>query len=281
MIKKTDNDTRTTPLREALAQRKPHRREIDTSDLPGLEKQKLVLQILRSAEHNEALAWAYTLRDRLAKKEAALRDDEALFGQLKKIAHLFVACRDAAEPDSYPAFPHPDWMQEKFHPAELQTLLNRYNSFVAEVFPGGADELIEPHKLVALLDLCAEHADSDIPNEALARFEHVMLVEVVVRAAVMLRDANRQNADMTARLDVLASAGVTYSEEVGEADAGSLSNFAIRLLAEEPQNDVLALAAERVRTQRDAELAMSMLGWKEGSQAWRRVLGEERGGKTS
>lgn len=275
MIKKNDDAQRETPLRRALAERKPHRKEIPTDDLPGIEGNRLVLQVLKTAEHNEALALAYTLRDRAAKQTPALRDDEPFFGQLKKIACLFLACRDAKEPDDYPAFPNAEWMQEKIHPAELTTLLNHYNSFVGEVFPGGADALIEPHRLVALLDMLAEHADSDVPNAALARFEHVMLVEVVVRAAVLLKDAKTENADLRHRLGVLGSAGVVYPEDGGDPDAGALSNFAVRLLAADPENVALAESAERVRTRRDAELVMAMLGWKEGSQAWRRVIGED------
>lgn len=275
MIKKSDNNTRSTPLREALAQRKPHRKEIPTEDLPGLEKQKIVLQVLRSAETNEALALAYTLRDKAAKQTPALRDDEKFFEDLKIVAHLFLACRDSAEPDAYPAFPSAEWMQEKLHAAELGVLLNRYNGFVGEVFPGGAETLIEPHKLVALLDMLAEHASTDVPNEALARFSHEMLVEVAVRAAVLLKDAKDENVDLRARLDVLSSAGVVYPEEGGEADAGTLSAFAVRLLASDPGNDLLAESAERVRTKRDAELVMSMLGWKEGASLWKHVLGED------
>lgn len=274
MIKKSDNDTRVTPLREALAQRKPHRKEIPTDDLPGLQKQRLVLQILRSAEHNESLALAYTLRDRASKDQPALRDDEAFFDHLKKVAHLFLATRDAAEPNAYPAFPSAEWMQERLHPSELGVLLNLYNGFVGEVFPGGAETLIEPHKLTALLDMLAEHASTDVPNEALARFSHEILVEVVVRAAVLLKDAKTENVDLRARLGVLSSAGVVYPEEGGEADAGTLSAFAVRLLASDPGNDLLAEAAERVRTKRDAELVMSMLGWKEGTPLWRHVIGE-------
>lgn len=278
MINKPDHERHETPLRSMLAQRKPHRKEIETSDLPGIQGQKLVLQVLRNSEHNEALALAYTMRDRAAKQTPALRDDEDFFKGLKIVAHLFLACRDAAEPDAYPAFPSADWMQEKIHPAELTILLNRYNGFVGDVFPGGRDVLLESHKLLALLDLLAEHADSDVPNDALARFSHEMLVEVVVRAAVLLKDAKDEIAEMQRREEALASAGVKYPEEGDAVDAGTLSTFAVRLLAREPENDVLTLAAERVRTSRDAELVMSMLGWKEGSPAWRDVLGEEAGG---
>jgi hypothetical protein len=279
MIKRSDNETKETGLRRKLADRKPFRKTIETDDIAGVDLEKLVLQVLRNSEQNEALALAYTLRDRAAKVQPALASDDKFFEGLRIVAHLFVACRDAAEPDAYPAFVSPEWMQEKLHPHELQTLLNRYNAYVGEVFPGGADTLVEPHKLVALLDLCAEHEHDDIPNAALARFSHEVLVEVVIRAAVLLRDAKNDAVEMRARLDVLASAGVVYDEERGAVVDGTISNYAVRLMAEEPRNDVLAAAAERVRTQRDAELVMAMLGWKEGTPSWRRVLGEESGGK--
>ncbi len=279
MIKRPDNDSKKTSLRDRLADRKPHRKPVDADDIAGVQGEKVVLQVLRNSEQNEALALAYTLRDRAAKNQPALASDDKFFESLRIVAHLFVACRDAAEPDAYPAFVSPEWMQEKLHAHELQTLLNRYNAFVGEVFPGGVDTLIEPHKLVALLDLCAEHESDDIPNAALARFSHEVLCEIVIRAAVLLRDAKNEAVELRARLDVLASAGMVYDEATGTAD-GTISNFAVRLLAEEPRNDLLAAACERVRTQRDAELAMSLLGWKEGSPSWRRVLGEEPGQKT-
>jgi hypothetical protein len=280
MKNKTDHEKHETPLRKTLAERAPHRKTIDASDLAGVEKQSIVLQVLRNAEQNEALALAYTMRDRASKNVPALRDDEEFFNDLKIVAHLFLSCRDSAEPDAYPAFVSPEWMQEKIHKAELETLLAHYNAFVAKVFPGGADTLTEPEKVVALLRMLAEHASTDIPNEVLARWAHVMLVELVVRAAVLLKDAEDENAVMRTRLEGLAVAGVVYPEDGVEADVGALSNFAIRLMAAEPGNDLLHVSAERVRTARDAEIVMSMLGWKEGSQAWRRVLGEEHGEKT-
>lgn len=280
MRTKSDNGAHATSLRTKLSDRPPHRKTIEVADMPGISGEKITIQLLRSGEHNEALALAYTLRDRAAKKEPALAQDDGFFEGLRVVAHLFLATRDAAEPDDYPAFPSADWIAEHLHTHEIQTLLRHYNLFVGEVFPAGSENLVETAKLIALLEMCAEHAGTDAPNLALARFTHEVLVECLIRAAVLYADVVAEGAELRARVAAMSSAGVAYDEEGETADAGMLSNFAVRLLAEEPRNNVLALAIERVRTRRDAEIVMAMLGWAEGSPSWRRVLGEESGGKT-
>lgn len=268
-------------LEEQLKARKPHRKALDlVEQIPGITSGKVVVQVLRKSQHSVALEAAYRRLDKKAENVPALKEDRDYVTDLRNIATLHIAIRDAKDPDGYPAFLSPEWMEEHLTPHELSFLLNAYNQFVGEVYPGGSDHL-EPHKLIALLELCAEHAGTDIPNTALLSFTREMLAEVVVRAALLVVDAKAEAVEATAKVHVLLSAGVVPPEDGQEPADDALSAYAVRLIAADHENDILVAAAERVRTKRDAEIVMAMLGWKEGSQAWRRVLGEEAGATTS
>jgi hypothetical protein len=273
----TTNSSTLTPLQQKLAARKPHRKTIDLPGVPGIDGEKVTLQILRKGEASFALAAAYARVDKHAEKIPALRDDKDFVGDLKTIAVLHQAVRDAKDPDACPAFVSPEWMEERLAPAELSALLSAYNAFVAEVYPAGTQHL-EPHRLLALLELCAENAGTDIPNEAMLTFSREVLAEMVVRAAVLWKEARDAAVEAEGKLARLVNAGVVPPEEGAEEGDGNLSVYAIRLMARDHGNDLLALSAPRIRTARDAALAMTMLGWKEGSPAWRAVLGEESEG---
>lgn len=271
-----------TELQKKIEARKPHEKKISLRGFPGLEKDEIVLRVLRKGEAGRALASALARVDELAKLVPALKDDAGFVREQKTIAMLFAAARDAKDPVDLPAFVSPAWMEQHFDTPEFDYLLRAYNRFAGEAHPGGSQHL-EPGKLLALLDWIANESDSDAINDELLLFQNEILCEILIRAAVFYRDAKNEAAAERQKIEALAAAGFVPPDD-GEgivAVSETLSNFATRLLAQEPTNDLLANAATRIRTARDAELVMALLGWTEGSPSWRRVLGEEGGNRTS
>jgi hypothetical protein len=273
---------RKTALQEQIEARRPHQKKIALQGFPGLEKNEIVLRLLRKGEANAALAFSHGWLDRLCEKNPTLRENKKFVEDLTTISFLYSASRDASDPDGLPAFLSPDWMEKNFESPEFDYLLRVYNAFVGEVHRGGSQHL-GPGKLLDLLEWIAARADQDAINDELLLFQHDMLAEALIRAAVLWKDATNEALEIRQRLNALAAAGFVPADDENamSAIAETLSIHGTRLLAEDHANDVLANAAPRIRTARDAELAMSMLGWKEGSPSWRRVLGEESGDRTS
>lgn len=271
-----------TELQKKIEARKPHEKKISLRGFPGLEKDEIILRVLRKGEAGKALASALARVDELAKHVPALKEHPGFVKEQTNIALLFAATRDAKDPVDLPAFVSPAWMEQHFDTPEFDYLLRTYNRFAGEAHPGGAQHL-EPGKLLALLDWIANESDGDAINDELLLFQNEILCEILIRAAVFYRDAKNEAAAERQKIEALAAAGFVPPDD-GEGLAAvseTLSIFATRLLAQEPANDMLVNAMTRIRTARDAELAMSMLGWTEGSPSWKRVLGEEGGGRAS
>lgn len=271
-----------TELQTKIEARKHHERRVPLKGFPGLEKDAVVVRLLRKSDTNDALAATHFRIARLCEASPSLRESKDFVKDQETISLLFSAYRDVKDPSGMPAFFSPDWMEKHFDGAEISYLLRTYNAFAAEVHPDGSQHL-GPDKLEPFLDWIASQEDTDAINDELLLFSPVMLGEALIRAAVLVRDARREAVEARQRLELLAAHGFVPPDD-GEglsAVSETLSIFATRLLAIVPQNDFVANSAPRIRTGRDAELVMTMLGWVEGSPDWRRVLGEEGAEKTS
>lgn len=268
-------------LQSKLEARAPHQKLVPLGrSIPGVDGESVMIRLLRKGPQNDALEAALARIDKLAEKTPALRSEDAWVAEQKTIARLFAACRDAKDPDGLPAFASPEEMEKNLYTAEFDFLLNAYNALARETHPQGADHL-DPEKLVALLDMCAEHASSDLPNQILLGFSREILVETLVRAAVLRRDALDDARSAVEVLDRMKQAGFVPPDERAEDETDDISPIGARLLAEDPNDDSLAVVATKIRTHRDAAVLMAYKGWAEGSASWRRVMGEERGGSAS
>lgn len=264
-------------IAQAIEARKPHRKEFPLPGFPGIESGKIVFQIQRNGDTSDALVTAYGMRDAEAKKHAAMAENASLFSDLNLIALLHRAARDPEKPDEFPAFPSPGWMRQNLHTHELGILRNLYNSFVAEVFPGRIDLLDSSEKLLDFVRAIHANWKNDSPDVALAEFSHEVLRECFIRVCVFHGDMEAELKAVQAENTMLRAAGVKTREEEPEPGDGALSTYAVRLLAETAntiQNDAVREAAEDIHTERQAIIAMRMLGWSENSPAWKRVIGD-------
>lgn len=264
-------------LAEKIESRKPHRKEFDLVGFPNVDSGKIVFQIQRNGDTSDALVVAYGMRDAEAKKHSAMGDNASLFADLNLISVLHRAARDPEKPDEFPAFPSPDWMRKNLHTHELGILRNLYNAFVAEVFPGKIELLDSSEKLLDFVRLVYANWKNDSPDIALAEFSHEVLRECFVRVCVFHGDMENELKAIQAENAMLRAAGVKTREEEPEPGEDALSVYAVRLLAETAnttQNEAVSEAAADIHTERQAIVAMRMLGWSEKSPAWKRVIGD-------
>lgn len=262
-------------LAQQVEARKPHRKEFPLQGFPGIATGKIVFQIQRNGDTSDALVTAYGMRDAEAKKHPAMAENASLFSDLNLIAILHRAARDPEKPDEFPAFPSPGWMRQHLHTHELGILRNLYNAFVAEVFPGKIELLDSSEKLLDFVRLVYANWKNDSPDVALAEFSHEVLKECFIRVCVFHGDMEAELKAVQAENALLRSAGVKPREEEPEPGEDALSVYAVRLLAETAnttQADIVAEAAVDIHTERQAIVAMRMLGWSDKSPAWKRVI---------
>ena len=262
-------------LASQIESRKPHRKEFDLVGFPGIDKGKIVFQIQNNGDTSDALVVAYGMRDAEAKKHSAMADNASLFADLNLISVLHRAARDPEKPDEFPAFPSPEWMRRQLHTHELSILRNLYNAFVAEVFPGKIELLDSSEKLQDFVRLVYANWKNDSPDIALAEFSHEVLKECFIRTCVFYGDMEGELKAVQAENAMLRAAGVKTRDEEPEPGEGALSSYAVRLLAETAntsQNDMVREAVDDIHTERQAIIAMRMLGWSEKSPSWKRVI---------
>jgi hypothetical protein len=274
-------------LAKALEDRKPHRKVFENLDIPGIDGGKICFQLPRNDGTTRSLTVAYKMReeDSTGKTENGekvashpdIAGNEKHFNGLHTIATLYHVSRDPEKPDDFPAFPSPRWMRQNLQNHEIAYLTNLYNSFVAEVHPGGIDKLESTDKLLDFSRMCAANWKNDLPDLALANFSHEVLAECIIRLAVVWEELDRENKTIVAENLSLRAAGVVPKEEDPDPEDGALSVYAVRLLAEttnSKQGDAVNNASRRIVTKQQAMVAMDMLGWIEGSPAWERVIAD-------
>jgi hypothetical protein len=262
-------------LAEKIEARAPHRKEFDLPGFPGIESGKIVFQIQRNGETADALVTAYAMRDAEAKKHAAMGENATLFADLNLISILHRAARDSEHPDEHPAFPSPGWMRQYLHTHELGILRNLYNAFIAEVFPGRIDLLASSETLLDFVRNVHANWKNDSPDVAFAEFSHEVLKECFIRTCVFYGDIEADLKAVQSENAMLRSAGVKTRDEEPEPAEGALSIYAVRLLAETAntsQNDAVRDAVDDIHTERQAIIAMRMMGWSEKSPSWTRVI---------
>jgi hypothetical protein len=269
--------TQKTKLQSQLEARKPHRKAFDIDALSGVDNGKIVFDVLRNEDTTNALKTAYALQKEDAKDTPQIVDNQKHFAGLLVIATLYHAARDADKPDEMPAFVSPQWMRKYLGNHELDYLVNLYNRFVGEVYPGGIDKLESTEKLLNFARTIAAQWKTDLPDVALADFSHEVLVEIFIRMCVIWADLEDACKERQAMIESLRASGVRPKEEEAQGDGENLSVYAVRLLAEtanSKQGDLLSNAAGRIHTKQQVEVAMSMLGWSETSPAWKRVIAD-------
>jgi hypothetical protein len=276
-------------LAQALEARKPHRKVFENLEIPGIDGGKICFQLPRNDGTTRSLTEAYKMReeDSTGKTEKGERvashpdvaGNERHFNGLHTIATLYHVSRDPEKPDDFPAFPSPRWMRANLQNHEITYLTNLYNSFVAEVYPGGIEKLNSTEELLNFARACAVGWKTDAPDLALkhANFSHEVLAECFIRLAVVWEELDRENKTIVAENLSLRAAGVVPKEEDPDPEDGALSVYAVRLLAEttnSKQGDAVNNASHRIVTKQQAMVAMDMLGWHEGSPAWERVIAD-------
>jgi hypothetical protein len=284
------NDKHTNKLQAQLEARKPHRKLYELGqDIPGIADGKIVFEVLRNSGMTRALVIAYRLRDEdstgkdeKGKKASehhhpAIADNEKHFNGLLTIATLYVASRDADDPDALPAFPSARWMRDNLQNHELDYLIHLYNKFVGEVYPGGIDKLESTEKLLNFVRMVAANWKNDIPDVALANFSHEALTECFIRLCAIWADTDQENTELRTMNESLIASGVVPKDEESASENGDLSVYAVRLLAETAttkQGDIVNLAAYDIVTKQQAIVAMRMLGWSEKSRSWQNVIAD-------
>lgn len=268
-----------------LEQRAPQRKTVDI-ELPGVDGGKIMFEILRNSGSTRALTIAYKMRDEDTTGKGddgskfpshpAVGEHKGHLADLHTIAQLYLAARDPEDPIR-PAFPSPRWMRDQLQNHEIETLLNRYNGFVAENYPGGIEKLQSTDALVEFAKMVADNWKNDLPDAALAGFSHEVLVECFIRMCVIWDELGRENEALRGENLSLRAAGVLPKEEDPDPEDGALSVYAVRLLAETSQTsqgDGVLNAANDIQTKQQAIVAMKMLGWDEGRPAWLRVIAD-------
>lgn len=271
-------------LAQKLEARKPQRKTVDIDGLPGIDNGKIAFEILRNSGTTRALTVAYAMRDedstgkddkgKRYPSHPAVAEHKGHLENLHTIANLHLASRDPDDPER-PAFPSARWMRDHLQNHEIEYLTNLYNRFVAENYPGGIEKLESTEKLVEFAHMVAANWKNDLPDSALAHFSHEVLVECFIRMCVIWEELGQENEQLRAENLSLRAAGVVPKEEEADPEDGALSVYAVRLLAETAQTsqgDSIANAASRIFTKQQAIVAMSMLGWVEGSPSWERVI---------
>jgi hypothetical protein len=188
-------------------------------------------------EEDDAIVAAHKYAQEAAKNAgdaagAAARADADLLGDAKNIEALYRVCREAeqdgkggwrlkekAKPDgsgdkfSYSAFPSPSWMRARLSTDQLAYLMNAYIAVRAEASPGGPDEVSEDQH-EALVTLCAEHWNDDLPDAVLNAFSRPRLTNAFVLLTRKLVEAR------TAR-DALLEERATWEAERAELVAAA------------------------------------------------------------
>lgn len=272
-------------LATQLENRKPQRKTFDVV-VPGIEGGKIAFEILRHSGTTRALTSAFAMRDedstgrdkegKRYPSHPAVADHKGHFDNLHTIATLHLASRDPDDVDR-PAFPSARWMRDNLQNHEIEYLTNKYNRFVAENYPGGIDKLESTEKLVEFAHMVAANSKNDLPDSALADFSHEVLVECFIRLCKIWEELGQENDALRNENLSLRAAGVVPREEDPDGEDGSLSVYAVRLLAEtanSKQGDAVVNAAPRIMTKQQAMVAMDMLGWTEGSPSWLRVIAD-------
>lgn len=280
------NSEHRSKLAQKLEARKPQRKTFDVVGVPGIENGKIAFEILRNSGTTRALTLAFAMRDedstgrdkdgKRFPSHPAVADHKAHFDNLHTIATLHLGSKDPDDPE-VPAFPSARWIRDNLQNHEIEILTNLYNKFVAENYPGGIEKLESTEKLVEFAKMVAANWKNDLADTALAQFSHEVLVECFIRMCVLWDELGRENESLTAMNLSLRAAGVVPKEEDPDPEDGALSVYAVRLLAETAQTsqgDLVNNASARIVTKQQAMVAMSMLGWTEGSPAWARVIAE-------
>lgn len=132
---------------------------------------------------------------------AAARSDIDLLADAKNVEALYRVCFQAEEDGAGgwrmitrpkpggvagvitpSAFPSPSWMRAWLTTDQIAHLMNAYLEVRAEASPAGPIDLSE-ETVAAVATLCAEHAATDLPELALAKYPRHHLTHLFVRLA--------------------------------------------------------------------------------------------------
>ena len=166
-------------------------------DLPIL---RIAVRVNTKVEQDNAIAAAYQVVNKVAEHsgDRAKNDDDLLL-DAKAIHALFHACRrcEPANPEKgtpsdeddgyrYTAFPGPQWMREHLTTDQLAVLLNLYHEVRRTEGPTRWDVTTE--QVDALAVLCAESAESDIPEAMLASCSREWITQAFVILSLRLKE---------------------------------------------------------------------------------------------
>lgn len=169
---------RLSPLAEAISKRTRKLYEFEVSEVFKVTGNRVKVRVVTKAEQDLALVGAHKYAAGKASDMPDAAHDPDLLDDAKSAFVAFAACRDADEPDKFPAFPAPQWMLEHLTTDEVAHLVNLMNEVRVKESPSPmsiSDEMID-----GIAELCAANVSSEIPESVLASFTREYLTHVVV-----------------------------------------------------------------------------------------------------
>lgn len=152
---------------------------------------KVLVRVPTMGEQTLARVQCHAHLEQLCKDSPSAAADQVLKDNLQKVFLIFAAMRDEKEPDELPAFLTPEWLADTCTPQQLSVLMNMYTTVVAKTETLESD--FGEERVGALMLLCGEHYDSDVPDRALIRFDREGMLELFVKASVLYGDVAREN----------------------------------------------------------------------------------------
>lgn len=151
------------------------------------------IRLALKGEQDKAVKGATGYAKAIAAGDEDVAKDDDILEEAKTAFLLHRACRDFEHPENFSAFPSPRWMIDNLGSDELATLLNCYNTALAQVHPHGldtSDATVEHY-----VAMCAAMSDTDVPDIALMQLPREYLIFLLVRMAEKIDEARRSELD--------------------------------------------------------------------------------------
>lgn len=215
-------------LQTALEQRERYTKDFDVADFftaGGTELPRIAMRIPTKAEEIRSIAMAYadaaTLTKAAGSSAAEAKTDGDLINELKTVAVLWHACRDADDPKR-PAFDHHLWMLDNLDSDQLGTLLRLLEE--CRKHRGPLPWEVNADQVEAVRQGCVEAWSTDVPERVLAVMDHSYLTTLTVTAMKMwdedLQRFRRELDERDGKVHPLAEQAMqAMAEDEDEGDA--------------------------------------------------------------
>lgn len=180
---------RKSDLVKAIETRKRPLHEFDLDGILGLGGQPITkIKIRRpvKSELTKAVAGAAKAVDEIAGQSKSAKDDPDLYSDVKSCWALHAACRDFNDPESWPAFPSPQWMMDNMTSEELAVLLNYYTEVVRR--DGIIKEDVTPDDLEKIIFGVSTLNDMSATSMLLSRITRESLINIICELCFIVSD---------------------------------------------------------------------------------------------